>query len=87
MDHPHVGSDPGIFITTVKAGSVAGRDGRLKPGDRILAVCTCLPYYQNGKKKLMIEDNDDGDDDDDDDDDDDVSFIKYTGSYSQVFKK
>lgn len=38
LDHPHVGSDPGIFITTVKADSVAGRDGRLEPGDRILAL-------------------------------------------------
>ena len=38
VDHPHVGSDPGIFITTIKADSVAGRDGRLEPGDRILAV-------------------------------------------------
>jgi len=38
VDHPHVGSDPGIFITTVKADSVAGRDGRLEPGDRILAL-------------------------------------------------
>ena len=38
VDHPHVGSDPGIFITTVKADSTAGEDGRLEPGDRILAV-------------------------------------------------
>ena len=69
VDHPHVGCDPGIFITTVKADSVAGSDGRLEPGDRILAVCTCLPYYPSGKKKLMIDDNDD-------DDNDDASFIK-----------
>ena len=38
VDHPHVGSDPGIFITTVKADSTAGEDARLEPGDRILAV-------------------------------------------------
>lgn len=38
VDHPHVGCDPGIFITTVRADSVAGRDGRLEPGDRILAL-------------------------------------------------
>ena len=38
VDHPHVGSDPGIFITTVRADSTAGIDGRLEPGDRILAV-------------------------------------------------
>ncbi|XP_020618203.1 disks large homolog 1-like isoform X1 [Orbicella faveolata] len=38
FDHPHVGSDPGIFITTVRADSTAGIDGRLEPGDRILAV-------------------------------------------------
>ena len=38
VDHPHVGSDPGIFITTVRADSTAGVDGRLEPGDRILAV-------------------------------------------------
>lgn len=38
VDHPHVGSDPGIFITTVRADSVSGKDGRLEPGDRILAV-------------------------------------------------
>ncbi|XP_078351229.1 synaptojanin-2-binding protein-like [Oculina patagonica] len=38
VDHPHVGSDPGIFITTVRADSAAGRDGRLEPGDRILAL-------------------------------------------------
>lgn len=44
VDHPHVGSDPGIFITTVKADSVAGRDGRLDPGDRILAVSNHLFY-------------------------------------------
>lgn len=38
VDHPHVGSDPGIFITTVRADSVSGKDGRLEPGDRILAL-------------------------------------------------
>lgn len=38
VDHPHVGCDPGIFITTVRADSMAGRDGRLEPGDRILAL-------------------------------------------------
>ena len=41
VDHPHVGSDPGIFITTVRADSTAGVDGRLEPGDRILAVSAC----------------------------------------------
>ena len=29
--------DPGIFVSRVKAGSLA--DGRLYPGDRIIAVC------------------------------------------------
>lgn len=38
VDHPHIDSDPGIFITTVKADSAAGKDGRLEPGDRILAL-------------------------------------------------
>ncbi|EDO46767.1 predicted protein [Nematostella vectensis] len=38
IDHPHIGCDPGIFITTVRADGAAGNDGRLKPGDRILAV-------------------------------------------------
>ena len=52
MDHPHVGSDPGIFITTVKADSVAGRDGRLDPGDRILAVSNHLFY--NFKSVVVI---------------------------------
>ena len=41
-DHPHVGADPGIFITTVRADGAAGRDGRLKSGDRILAVSKLL---------------------------------------------
>ena len=52
VDHPHVGSDPGIFITTVKADSVAGRDGRLDPGDRILAVSNHLFY--NFKSVVVI---------------------------------
>lgn len=38
MDHPHLSYDPGIFVTTVKETGVAGRDGRMHPGDKILEV-------------------------------------------------
>ncbi|XP_028393643.1 anoctamin-7-like isoform X1 [Dendronephthya gigantea] len=38
VDHPHLSYDPGIFITTVKENSIASKDGRLQPGDKILEI-------------------------------------------------
>ena len=38
VDHPHLSYDPGIFVTTVKDSSVAAKDGRIQPGDKILEV-------------------------------------------------
>ena len=38
-DNIHVGSDPGIFVTTVKPNGAAAKDGRLFAGDKILEVC------------------------------------------------
>ena len=38
VDHPHLSYDPGIFVTTVKENSVAAKDGRIQPGDKILEV-------------------------------------------------
>ena len=38
-DNIHIGSDPGIFVTTVKPTGAAAKDGRLQPGDKILEVC------------------------------------------------
>jgi len=38
-DNIHVGSDPGIFVTTVKPNGAAAKDGRLLAGDKILEVC------------------------------------------------
>ena len=40
IDNVHVLTDPGIFITTVKANGAAAKDGRLQPGDKILEVRT-----------------------------------------------
>ncbi|XP_049603661.1 discs large homolog 1-like protein isoform X7 [Syngnathus scovelli] len=38
VDNPHVGEDPGIFITKVIAGGAAAQDGRLRVNDVILRV-------------------------------------------------
>ncbi|XP_077580995.1 discs large homolog 1-like protein isoform X11 [Stigmatopora nigra] len=38
VDNPHVGDDPGIFITKVIAGGAAAQDGRLRVNDVILRV-------------------------------------------------
>ena len=38
-DNVHVGSDPGIFVTTVRPNGAAAKDGRLVAGDKILEVC------------------------------------------------
>ena len=35
--HNFIHGDPGIFVSRVRPGSLA--DGRLYPGDRIVAVC------------------------------------------------
>ena len=40
LDNIHIGSDPGIFVTTVKPNGAAAEDGRLQPGDKILEVRT-----------------------------------------------
>jgi len=37
-DNIHVGSDPGIFVTTVKPNGAAAKDGRLLAGDKILEM-------------------------------------------------
>ena len=38
LDNLHIGTDPGIFVTTIKPGLAAAQDGRLNPGDKILEV-------------------------------------------------
>ncbi|KAM9791770.1 discs large homolog 1-like protein [Syngnathus typhle] len=38
VDNPHVGEDPGIFITKVIVGGAAAQDGRLRVNDVILRV-------------------------------------------------
>ena len=45
VDNVHIGTDPGIFVTTVKPNGAAAKDGRLLPGDKILevkSVCVCV---------------------------------------------
>ncbi|KAM6954685.1 discs large homolog 1-like protein isoform 1-T1 [Aplochiton taeniatus] len=37
-DNPHIGDDPGIFITKVVSGGAAAQDGRLRVNDVILRV-------------------------------------------------
>ncbi|XP_067350266.1 disks large homolog 2 isoform X12 [Channa argus] len=37
-DNPHIGDDPGIFITKIIAGGAAAEDGRLRVNDCILRV-------------------------------------------------
>ncbi|XP_030921646.1 disks large homolog 4-like, partial [Geospiza fortis] len=37
-DNPHVGDDPGIFITKIIPGGAAAQDGRLRVNDSILFV-------------------------------------------------
>ena len=43
-DNIHVGSDPGIFVTTVKPSGAAAKDGRLTAGDKILEVCPIMIF-------------------------------------------
>ncbi|KAM9385730.1 disks large homolog 2 [Pholidichthys leucotaenia] len=38
IDNPHIGDDPGIFITKIIAGGAAAEDGRLRVNDCILRV-------------------------------------------------
>ncbi|XP_064158037.1 disks large homolog 2-like isoform X4 [Anguilla rostrata] len=38
MDNPHIGDDPGIFITKIIPGGAAAEDGRLRVNDCILRV-------------------------------------------------
>lgn len=41
-DANYLRGHPGIFVTSIKPGSSADRDGRLKIGDRLLEVQTTL---------------------------------------------
>ena len=40
MDNPHIPGDTGIFVTKIRENGAAFKDGRLKEGDKILAVST-----------------------------------------------
>ena len=38
-DKPLRPGDPGIYVTRLRPGAAADKDGQLQPGDRILEVC------------------------------------------------
>ena len=38
IDNIHIGTDPGIFVTTIKPNGAAAHDGTLQIGDKILEV-------------------------------------------------
>lgn len=38
IDQEHIPGDPGIFVSMIRNGGSASRDGRLMVGDRIIAV-------------------------------------------------
>ena len=38
IDNVHIGTDPGIFVTTIKPNGAAAKDGTLRIGDKILEV-------------------------------------------------
>ena len=38
MDNPHVPDDPGIFVVQIREKGAAAKDGRLREGDKIIAV-------------------------------------------------
>ena len=38
VDNIHVANDQGIFVTTIKMNGAAAKDGRLRPGDKLLEV-------------------------------------------------
>ena len=48
-DANYLRGHPGIFVTSIKPGSSADRDGRLKIGDRLLEVHTTLTSKAKNK--------------------------------------
>ena len=50
-DANYLRGHPGIFVTSIKPGGTADRDGRLKIGDRLLEVHTTLT--SKAKNKLI----------------------------------
>ena len=39
VDNPHIPDDPGIFVVQIREKGAASQDGRLREGDKIIAVC------------------------------------------------
>ena len=51
-DKPFREGDSCIYITRLRPGAVAEKDGRLSPGDRIVEVCDKWPLLNAGSNWL-----------------------------------